>query len=34
MSDVRITAASFVFLARFESAAAPRTCARFRTLLP
>ena len=34
MSDVRITAASFVFLARFETAAAPRTCARFQTLLP
>jgi len=31
---LRIAAAGFVFLARFESAAAPRTCARFQTLLP
>ena len=34
MTDIRITAASFVFAARFERAAAPRTCARFESLLP
>lgn len=34
MSDIRIESGSFSFEARFEEAAAPRTCARFRTLLP
>ena len=34
MSQIRITAESFVFTARFEEAAAPKTCANFRTLLP
>ncbi len=34
MTDIRITAASFVFAARFERVAAPRTCARFLSLLP
>src|SRR5579864_4735740 len=34
MTDIRITAASFVFLARLEREAAPRTCTRFETLLP
>jgi len=34
MSSVRITAAGFIFRARFETAAAPRTCARFEALLP
>lgn len=34
MGAVRISAGGFVFLARFEAAAAPRTCARFETLLP
>jgi hypothetical protein len=35
MNDlVRITAGPFRFSARFETAAAPRTCAMFRTLLP
>src|SRR6266481_7513774 len=34
MTDIRITAASFVFTGRFERAAAPLTCARFETLLP
>jgi len=34
MTDVRITAGGVVFLARFETAAAPRTSARFATLLP
>ncbi len=34
MSDIRIESGSFSFQARFEDAAAPRTCARFRTLLP
>ncbi|HTS91998.1 MAG TPA: DUF3830 family protein [Stellaceae bacterium] len=34
MSQIRITAGSFVFTARFEEAAAPKTCANFRTLLP
>jgi hypothetical protein len=31
---IRITAGGFVFVARFETAAAPRTCARFESLLP
>lgn len=34
MSDLRITAGPFTFGARFEDQAAPRTCARFRELLP
>ena len=34
MGAVRITSGGFVFQARFETAAAPRTCARFETLLP
>ena len=34
MGAVRISAGGYVFLARFEGAAAPRTCARFETLLP
>ncbi|MFN8060193.1 MAG: DUF3830 family protein [Vicinamibacterales bacterium] len=34
MSDVRITAGTFHFSARFEHEAAPRTCAAFERLLP
>ena len=34
MSEVRITAGPFVFGARFEHAAAPRTCERFAAMLP
>ena len=34
MSELRITAGPFTFDARFESAAAPKTCAIFRKLLP
>ena len=34
MSDVRITAGPYSFVARFERAAAPQSCARFETLLP
>lgn len=34
MNAVRITAGGFVFLARFETAMAPRTCARVQSLLP
>ncbi len=34
MSQVRITAGGFRFTARFEDDAAPKTCARFRSLLP
>jgi len=34
LSQIRITAESFVFTARFEEAAAPKTCANFRSLLP
>lgn len=34
MSDIRITAGPFSFAARFDHAAAPRTCAWFRTVLP
>ena len=34
MSRVRITVRTLVFIARFEEAAAPRTCAAFRRLLP
>jgi hypothetical protein len=31
---MRITAGPFLFTARFEAAAAPKTCAAFRALLP
>ena len=34
MSEIRITAGGFTFTARFEDALAPKTCAKFRTLLP
>jgi hypothetical protein len=34
MSQVRITAGGFQFTARFEDIAAPRTCARFQSLMP
>ena len=34
MADIRITAGSFAFTARFERAAAPRTCAKFASMLP
>jgi hypothetical protein len=34
MADVRIRVGSLVFGARWETAAAPRTCAAFRRLLP
>jgi hypothetical protein len=34
MDEIRITAGPFTFLARFESALAPRTCAKCRSLLP
>ena len=34
MDEIRIIAGPFVFGARFETALAPDTCARFRTLLP
>jgi hypothetical protein len=34
MATIRISAGGFDFTARFEEAAAPKTCAAFRTLLP
>ena len=34
MTDIRITAGPYTFTARFERAAAPRTCAKFATMLP
>lgn len=34
MSQVRIDAGPYTFLARFEEAAAPKTCARFRSMMP
>ena len=34
MSDVKISVAHLRFTARFEEAAAPRTCAAFRALMP
>jgi len=34
VTTVRITSGTFVFLAGFETGAAPRTCARFASLLP
>src|SRR5260221_3859616 len=34
METIRITAGPFRFIARLESAAAPKTCAKFASLLP
>jgi hypothetical protein len=34
MERVRINAAGFEFIARFESERAPQTCVKFRTMLP
>lgn len=34
MSDIRITAGPYSFTARYEQAAAPQTCAWFRSVLP
>ncbi len=34
MNQLRITVGTFEFVARFEEADAPRTCAEFRQLLP
>jgi Protein of unknown function (DUF3830) len=34
MPDIRITAGPFTFAARWERQAAPRTCAKFESLLP
>ena len=34
MESIRITAGPFRLLARFESEAAPKTCAKFKTMLP
>ena len=34
MADVHISAGPFVFTARLAHAAAPRTCAKFATMLP
>lgn len=34
MDSIKITAGPYTFRARFEDALAPRTCARFRALLP
>ena len=34
MERIRIKAAGFEFIARFESEKAPKTCAKFRTMLP
>ena len=34
MERIRIKAAQFEFLAHFESARAPKTCAKFRAMLP
>ena len=34
MTQIRITAGPYNFLARFEDTDAPRTCAKFRALLP
>lgn len=34
MSDIRITAGSYAFLARLDRAAAPKTCGWFETVLP
>ncbi len=34
MDTIRIASGAFSFIARFEQATAPQTCARFRALLP
>jgi hypothetical protein len=34
MEDIRISAGPYTFTARFERAAAPRTCAKFASMLP
>jgi len=34
LSDIRITAGPFTFAARFDHAAAPKTCAWFQSVLP
>ena len=34
MTDIRITAGAFTFIARLEHALAPRTCERFAAMLP
>jgi hypothetical protein len=34
LTSIRIKAGSFSFVGRLETAAAPQTCAKFRTLLP
>jgi hypothetical protein len=34
MTDIKITAGPYHFAARFEDEAAPKTCAKFRSLLP
>jgi len=34
MSDIRIKAGGYTFNARFEDARAPKTCAKFRSMLP
>jgi hypothetical protein len=34
MTDLRITAGPFIFLARLERVLAPQTCARFEEMLP
>ncbi len=34
MTEILIQAGPFTFPARFETAAAPRTCARFRAMMP
>src|SRR6201988_4958182 len=34
MTKIRIEAGTYAFLARMEEAAAPKTCARFKELLP
>jgi Protein of unknown function (DUF3830) len=34
MADIRITAGPFTFAARWERQAAPRSCAKFESLLP
>lgn len=34
MSDLKVIAGPFTFIARFERDAAPNTCARFESLLP
>jgi hypothetical protein len=34
LSDIRIKAGAYTFMAKLESRAAPKTCAKFLTLLP